>query len=427
MDDYHMAQAILKTEKKTEEAVQPEVNIGTLGHVDNGKSTLVQALTGEWTARHSEELRRGITIRIGYADAFIYKCPKCRSPSNYTVQPKCPNCGSEAKLMRAVSFVDCPGHHSLMVTMLSGSALMDGALFVLASSAKCPQAQDREHLLAAESVGIKKLVIVQNKIDVVTKERAQENYKEIRAFVKGTIADGAPIVPISAQHGTNIDVLLKEIEDNIPTPKRDLTAPPRLYVLRSFEVNKPGTEIDDLVGGVIGGSIVQGLFRVGDQIEIRPGIPIQEGGKTRYERLLTTVRSLSVSRGQVPEAKSGGLVGVGTDLDPSLTKSDGLVGSVAGKVDTLPPTVGKITLEVSLFEKVVGTELAVPVEKIRTNEALVLNVGTTVTSGLVSSARESLIDVGLKKPVCAEPGAKVAISRRISDSWRLIGFGSLKA
>jgi translation initiation factor 2 subunit 3 len=422
-----MAQAVLKTEKKTEEAVQPEVNIGTLGHVDNGKSTLVQALTGEWTARHSEELRRGITIRIGYADAFIYKCPKCRAPSNYTVQPKCPNCASEAKLMRAVSFVDCPGHHSLMVTMLSGSALMDGALFVLASSAKCPQAQDREHLLAAESVGIKKLVIVQNKIDVVTKERAQENYKEIRAFVKGTIADGAPIVPISAQHGTNIDVLLKEIEDNIPTPKRDLMAPPRLYVLRSFEVNKPGTEIDDLVGGVIGGSIVQGLFRVGDQIEIKPGIPIQEGGKTRYERLLTTVRSLSVSRGQVPEAKSGGLVGLGTDLDPSLTKSDGLVGSVAGKVDTLPPTVGKITLEVSLFEKVVGTELAVPVEKIRTNEALVLNVGTTVTSGLVSSARESLIDVGLKKPVCAEPGAKVAISRRISDSWRLIGFGSLKA
>jgi translation initiation factor 2 subunit 3 len=120
------------------------------------------------------------------------------------------------------------------------------------------------------------------------------------------------------------------------------------------------------------------------------------------------------------------LVGLGTDLDPSLTKSDGLVGSVAGKVDTLPPTMGKITLEVSLFDKVVGTELAVPVEKIRTNEAVVLNVGTTVTSGLVSSARESLVDVALKKPVCAESGAKVAISRRISDSWRLIGFGSLK-
>ncbi len=423
-----MAQAVLKSERKVEGLiVQPEVNIGTLGHVDNGKSTLVQALTGVWTARHSEELRRGITIRIGYADAFIYKCPKCRSPSNYTIQVKCPKCGGETKFVRAISFVDCPGHHSLMVTMLSGSSLMDGALFVLASNAKCPQAQDREHLLAAESVGIKNLVIVQNKIDVVTKQRALDNYKEIRVFVKGTMAEDASIIPISAQHGTNIDVLLKEIEERIPTPKRDLTAPPRLYVLRSFEVNKPGTDVDDLVGGVIGGSIVEGVFRVGDQMEIRPGIPVQEGGKTRYERVVTTVRSLSVSRGAVQEAKSGGLVGIGTDLDPSLTKSDGLVGSVAGKVDTLPSTSAKITLDVKLFEKVVGTELVVPVEKIRTNEALVMNVGTAVTSGVVTSAREDLVDVGLRKPVCAEAGAKVAISRRIADSWRLIGFGTLRA
>ncbi len=422
-----MAQAVLKSERKDEQVIQPEVNIGTLGHVDNGKSTLVQALTGVWTARHSEELRRGITIRIGYADAFIYKCPKCRPPGNYTTKPICPVCGSEAKLERGVSFVDCPGHHSLMVTMLSGSALMDGALFVLASSAKCPQAQDREHLLAAESVGIKNLVIVQNKIDVVTKQRALENYKEIRTFVKGTIADGAPIVPVSAQHGTNIDILLREIQDKIPTPKRDLNAPPRMFVLRSFEVNKPGTDIDGLVGGVIGGSIVEGTFRVGDEIEIRPGIPVQEGGKTKYERLLTTVRSLSVSKGAVTEAKSGGLVGLGTDLDPSLTKSDGLVGSVVGKVDTLPPTLGKITLEVKLFDNVVGTDEAIPVEKIRSNEALVLNIGTTVTSGLVTSAREQIVDIGLRKPVCADPGAKIAISRRIADSWRLIGFGTLKA
>jgi translation initiation factor 2 subunit 3 len=313
-----------------------------------------------------------------------------------------------------------------MVTMLSGSALMDGALFVLAGNAKCPQAQDREHLLAAQSVGIKDLIVVQNKIDVVTKERALENYKEIRAFIKGTVAQDAPIVPISAQHGTNIDVLLHEIQERIPTPKRDLDAPPRMYVLRSFEVNKPGTDIEDILGGVVGGSIVQGRFRVGDQIEIKPGIPVHEGGKTKYERLVTTIRSLSVSKGQVQEATSGGLVGIGTDLDPSLTKSDGLVGSVAGKTDTLPPTLEKVTLEVNLFEKVVGTELAVPVEKVRTNEALVLNIGTTVTSGIVTSARENLADVALKKPVCAEAESKVAMSRRIADSWRLIGFGSLR-
>jgi translation initiation factor 2 subunit 3 len=87
----------------------------------------------------------------------------------------------------------------------------------------------------------------------------------------------------------------------------------------------------------------------------------------------------------------------------------------------------KVTLDVKLFEKVVGTELVVPVERIRSNEALVLNVGTTVTSGIVTSARENLADISLKKPVCAEAQSKVAISRRIADSWRLIGFGNLRA
>jgi translation initiation factor 2 subunit 3 len=405
---------------------QPECNIGTLGHVDNGKSTLVQALTGVWTARHSEELRRGITIRVGYADARFYKCTKCKPPGCYTTERKCAVHGSEAKFLRAVSFVDCPGHHSLMVTMLSGAALMDGAIFVLASNAKCPQAQDREHLLAAEIAGLKNLVIVQNKIDIVDRDRALENLREIRQFVKGTIASKAPIIPVSAQHKLNIDVLIEAIEKHIPTPKRDISAPPKMYVLRSFDVNKPGTEAKDLVGGVIGGSIVQGVFRVGDEIEIRPGVGSEAGGKIVYEPITTTIQSLHAGGGSVKEARCGGLVAAGTTLDPSLTKSDGLVGNVVGRVGSLPESLDRLTLDVELFEKAVGTENMVAVEKIRTNEALVLNVATSVTSGIVKSAREDVIDIALRKPVCAEPGSKVAISRRIGESWRLIGIGKIK-
>jgi len=415
-------------QEKDDEVInwQPEVNIGTLGHVDNGKSTLVQSLTGVWTSRHSEELRRGITIRIGYADMFIYRCPKCKPPHNYTTTAKCPHCGSETKFKRGVSFVDCPGHHSLMVTMLSGAALMDGALFVAASNVKFPQAQDREHLLAAQMVGIQRIVVIQNKIDLVDRARAIENYEEIKAFAKNTIAADAPIIPVSAQHATNVDVVLYEMEKRIPTPKRDPNAPPRMYVLRSFDINKPGTEIDDLHGGVLGGSIMQGTFKVGDEIEIKPGLPVETGGKTRYEPLTSRIASLNISKGTVTEARSGGLVGIGTSLDPSLTKSDGLVGSVVGKVGDLPPVLEKITAEVALFERAVGTEQLVPVDKIKTNEPLVLNVGTAVTSGVVTSARGDIIDVGLKKPVCPMPGFKIAVSRRIGDSWRLIGFGSLK-
>lgn len=405
---------------------QPECNIGTLGHVDNGKSTLVQALTGVWTARHSEELRRGITIRVGYADATFYKCTKCKPPGCYTTQGKCATHGSEGKFLRAVSFVDCPGHHSLMVTMLSGAALMDGAMFVLASNAKCPQAQDREHLLAAEIAGLKNLVIVQNKIDIVDRDKALENLKEIRQFVKGTIASKAPIIPASAQHKLNIDVLIEALEKYVPTPKRDMTAPPKMFVLRSFDVNKPGTEAKDLAGGVIGGSIVQGVFRVGDEIEMRPGIGSGSGGKVRYLPITTTIQSLHTGGGSVEEAKCGGLVGAGTTLDPSLTKSDGLVGNVVGKVGTLPESLDKLTLDVQLFEKAVGTENLVAVDKIRTNEALVINVATSVTSGIVTSAREAVIDVALRKPVCAEPTSKVALSRRIGESWRLIGVGKIR-
>ncbi|MEM2896946.1 MAG: translation initiation factor IF-2 subunit gamma [Candidatus Bathyarchaeia archaeon] len=411
---------------KEEPIPQPEVNIGTLGHVDNGKSTLVQAITGVWTARHSEELKRGITIRVGYADAVIYKCPKCPSPHNYSTSKTCPTCGSEAVFRRAISFVDCPGHHSLMVTMLSGAALMDGALFVLDASTKCPQAQDREHLLAAEITGIKNLIVVQNKIDIVTRERALENYKEIKEFIKGTSIERAPIIPVSAQHKLNVDALLEAIEKFIPTPKRNLNAPPRMYVLRSFDVNKPGTDAEDLIGGVLGGSISQGVFRVGDQIEISPGLRVESGGKPVYQPIKTTIESLHTSFGPIKEARCGGLVGVGTKLDPSLTKSDGLVGNVAGKEGQLPEILEKLNLDVNLFEKVVGTEKIIPVEKIKTNEALVLNVATTVTSGIVTSARESTIEVALRKPVCTEIGSRATISRRIGEGWRLIGYGVIK-
>jgi translation initiation factor 2 subunit 3 len=313
-----------------------------------------------------------------------------------------------------------------MVTMLSGAALMDGALFIIAANAKCPQAQDREHLTAAEISGIKNLIIVQNKIDLVDRERALENYNEIKSFVKGTIAENAPIIPVSAQHKINIENLLETIDKVIPTPKRDPTAPPRMYVLRSFDVNKPGTEVENLVGGIIGGSVTQGVFKIGDEIEIKPGLKVEKGGRTRLEPLSTSISSLFVGGGSIEEVRPGGLVGIGTLLDPALTKSDGLVGSVVGKTGTLPETLDKLTLEVQLLERAVGTESQVAVERIKTNEALVLNVFTTVTSGIVTSAREQIIDVALKNPVCVEPNSKVAMSRRIGEGWRLIGFGKMK-
>ena len=170
----------------------PSVNIGVVGHVDHGKTTLVNALTGTWTDRHSEEVKRGISIRLGYADATFYRCEKCEGTDAFSTSPECPVCSGSGTPFRSVSFVDAPGHETLMATMLSGSALMDGAMLVIAASEKCPQPQTKEHLMALELVGIKKIVIVQSKIDVISQKEAMDNYLEIKAFVKGTIAEMHP-------------------------------------------------------------------------------------------------------------------------------------------------------------------------------------------------------------------------------------------
>jgi len=405
---------------------KPCVNIGMIGHVDHGKTTLVKALSGVWTDRHSEELKRGISIRLGYADATFCKCPKCKEPDCYTTQKKCPHCNSETEELRTVSFVDAPGHETLMATMLSGAAIMDGAVLVIAATEPCPQPQTKEHLMALNIIGIKNIVIVQNKIDLVSKGDAIKHYHQIKEFVKGTIAENAPIIPISAQRGTNVDVLIRTIEENIPTPKHDLDKPAQMFIARSFDVNKPGTPPDKILGGTIGGSLSQGRLRVEDQLEIKPGKKIDFEGKTSWKPINTKITTIMVGGKSVKEATPGGLLGVGTTLDPAMTKSDTLAGQIAGHPDTLPPVWDSITMDVQLLERVVGATDEAEVTPIKTSEPLMLNVGTATTVGIVSSARGSEAEVKLKRPVCAKVGSRIAISRQIGARWRLIGVGVLK-
>ncbi|WP_207591412.1 translation initiation factor IF-2 subunit gamma [Halomontanus rarus] len=403
---------------------QPEVNIGLVGHVDHGKTTLVQALSGSWTDQHSEEMKRGISIRLGYADATFRHCPDVDEPQCYTVEEECPD-GSPSEPLRTVSFVDAPGHETLMATMLSGAAIMDGAVLVVSASEPVPQPQTEEHLMALDIIGIDNIVIAQNKVDLVDGETARNNYEQIQEFVEGTVAEDAPVVPISAGQDVNIDLLIQAIEEHIPTPDRDPDADPRLHVARSFDINKPGTTWEDLTGGVLGGSLVEGELEVDDDLEIRPGREVEEGGQSEYVPIQTTIRSLQAGGSNVDSATPGGLLGVGTALDPSLTKGDALAGRVAGPPGSLPPTWEQFTMEVDLLERVVGVDGGETVDEISTGEPLMMTVGTATTVGAVTSARENECEVKLKRPVCAEPGAKIAINRRIGARWRLIGLGTL--
>jgi translation initiation factor 2 subunit 3 len=400
---------------------QPCVNIGTAGHVDHGKTTLIQALTGSWTSVHSQELKRGITIRVGYSDAAFYKCKKCEEPLGFSTTPKCNNCGGESELSRVVSFVDSPGHESLMANMLSGSALMDGALLLVAANEKVPKPQTKEHLLALQTLGIKQIVIVQNKVDLQTYDEVISNHKDIVKFVKGSHAEKSPVIPISAQSGLNIDALIGSIESTIKTPERDEKANTVMHVLRSFDVNKPGTKLQEIKGGVIGGSLTQGVFKVGDEIEIKPGILNEK--KKNYEPLTTEITSLGTAAGIVDSVKPGGLVAIGTKLDPSMTRSDSFIGSVIGKPGTLPENSTELKLDVSLFDAAVGTTQDIKVKPLQSGELLRVNIGTAPLLGKIIKVNTKKCEIELRRPACIFDGQNVALSRRIDERWRLIGAG----
>jgi translation initiation factor 2 subunit 3 len=403
---------------------QPEVNIGMVGHVDHGKTTLTKAMTGVWTDRHSEEIKRGISIKLGYADAAFYKCPGMPEPDCYTTDPAA--CGEGAELLRVVSFVDAPGHETLMAVMLSGTSLMDGALLLIAANEQCPQPQSKEHLMGLQISGIENIVVVQNKVDIVTEEEAVKNYEDIRAFLKGTVAEKAPIVPVSAQQGANIDVLIDAIQHNIPTPKRDRHAAMRMHIARSFDINMPGRSPEEIHGGVIGGSLMQGAIKVGEEIEIAPGQKREGQNRVTWEPIFTVVETIMTGGITIDQAGPGGLLAIGTGLDPQLTKSDALVGKVAGKPGTLPPVWHEFTMDLHLLEHVVGSQEDQKVEPIRSNEPLMLNIGSATTVGMVASAAGDRCDVRLKLPVSADKGDRVAISRRIGTRFRLIGYGILR-
>jgi len=393
---------------------------GGYGGILCHNTTLVSRLSGKWTDTHSEEIKRGITIRLGYADATFFKCEKC---GKYNVNEKC-ECNEKAKPLRKISFIDAPGHETLMATMLSGAAIIDGALLLISANEPCPQPQTREHLMALQIIGIKDIIIVQNKIDLVSEEEALGNYKQIKNFIKGTIAENAPIIPISAQQNVNIDVLVETIEKNFKTPKRDLNKDVRMFVARSFDINKPGSNWEELKGGVLGGALKCGKLSVNDEIEILPGIK-EEVDKTNWIPIRTRIIGLQHGGNNVKEVSPGGSIGVLTSLDPSIVKSDSLAGCIVGHIGKMPNVFKDLRLKIKLLDRVVGMKEELKVENIKPAENLMLNVNSSVSVGIVDKIGKDEIHVILKRPIAADKSDRITISRMLGNRWRLIGVADI--
>lgn len=398
--------------------VLPDTNIGLVGHVDHGKTTLTSALSGKWTDTHSEELKRGITIKLGYADIEIRK-----TKDGKFTNVKKDGDGADTELVRKLSLVDAPGHETLMAVMISGAAIMDGAILLVAANEECPQPQTSEHLTALKTLGVENIIVVQNKVDLVTETEAHRNYNQIKKFVEKTLGREVPIIPLSAQKQVNVDLLIEAIDHYFKTPEERKQGDPEMVIARSFDVNKPGSNIDKILGGVLGGAIISGEFKDGDEIEIKPGI--KDENRDEWHPVYTKILSIASGKEIVGKKGPGGTVALSTSLDPAVSSSDGLVGNLIGIKDKLPETLYNLDLEVTLFDHIIGIEQEIKIDHLNMNEPIMVSAGTSTTLGIVTQIGTNA-RMQLRRPICAHKGSKVALSRRVGSRWHLIGFGLIK-
>lgn len=250
------------------------------------------------------------------------------------------------------------------------------------------------------------IIILQNKVDIIAKDpkAALKQHEDIKAFIAGSCAENAPIIPISAQLKYNIDVAV-DYMTRIPVPFRDFSSAPEMIIIRSFDVNKPGQEAENLQGGVAGGTILKGVLKMGDEIEIRPGIVRKnpKTGKMTWTSIKSHVTALLAENNKLMYAVPGGLIAVGLKVDPFLTRSDKLVGHVLGHPDKLPEVVNQIEVEYYLLRQLLGVKLEgaqakedkkpARIIKLKEGETVMVNVGSTNTGARVLGVKSSIATI----------------------------------
>ena len=387
---------------------QPIINIGCLGSVSDGKSTMVHKLTGIKTQKHSNELKRNITIKQGYGNLKIYT----NGDEYYTEEH------TDTKLVNHISFVDCPGHQELIQTMLSSISLMDGAIVVIAVDQplnKKPQLI--QHLAAAKIGKLNKIIICMNKIDLVPKHILMERKKELDEMLEEYCIKPYAIIPTCFNKNIGLNLLIKLIMELFnPQEFIDRTMSRSIFrISRSFDINKPGTDWNNVLGGVIGGSLISGKLSVGDKIEIKPGQISKKDGKIICQTIVTEIKSIKTDTSELQQIVPGGLIAIGTDLDPYYSKNDGLIGNLVGLEGTLPNVYTKITLNFNIITLFGFTWVP------KNNDILILQIGTrTVESKLINANTFEL-----SKPVCIEKDEHIIICKNIDKILRIVGEGNL--
>jgi translation initiation factor 2 subunit 3 len=391
---------------------QPIMNIGMLGSVSDGKSTTVLKLTGTKTQKHSSELKRNITIKPGYANMKIYnnngELLSCGSNQSLT-----------GDLVHHLSFVDCPGHNELILTMLANIDLMKGAIVIVSAAEpiiKKPQLI--QHLMAIKIAKMKNIIICLNKLDLVSKDIALKRKKELDQLLEKLEVIPKAIIPVCMNRNIGINNLLKEIMNIFPANKQIKTEIPQFRISRSFDVNKNNTDINNITGGILGGSLISGNLSVGDEIEIKPGIISKDDkGNIIATPIISTINSLKTDDTELESIHTGGLIGIGTNIDPFYCKNDNMIGNIVGLKGTLPRIFTNIKIK---FTKQEFTKIN---WEPKVGEVLNLMISTLSLNAKLTNISSNILSLTLEKPACIDEDMMIVISKIINKGIYIIGYG----
>ncbi len=390
--------------------LQPIINIGMLGSVSDGKSTTVHSLTGIKTQRHSDEMKRNITIKPGYANMKIY----LNEDNDINTE--------SGELIHHVSFIDCPGHYQLIVTMMSCIRLMDGIILVVSAAEpidKKPQLI--QHIMAIKMSGIKNVIVLLNKLDLVKKTVAKERYNDLCKVLKKYEINPKVIIPVSMNHKIGVDNLLKNIMKFMGPNINRQNENPLFMISRSFDINHVNIKYNDMVGGVIGGSLIGGNLKVGDEIEILPGIMSKnQDGEIIYKPHYTKITSLKSETTELESICSGGLIGIGTNIDPFYCKNDNMIGMIAGLKGSMPPVYTEITMNYNeiVFDDYQWNKYNCMI--------ITIIVGTNSIDGKIIKFDEKYINVKLNKPACIPNDSIIILCNKTHDAFHISAYGYME-
>jgi translation initiation factor 2 subunit 3 len=398
---------------------QPILNIGCLGSVSDGKSTTVEKLTGTKTQRHSSEKIRNITIKPGYANMKIWynKEEDIYETTNSQVMNM-----DNFELVHHLSFVDCPGHQELILTMMSSVSLMKGALVVVAANEdvkKKPQLI--QHLAAAKMAGLDKLIILFNKLDLVSKEVAMERKEQLDELLQKLEITPKYIIPTSVNKKIGIQNVIKAIMEVFPPKVEEEDDKIEFKITRSFDINKPGINWDSVEGGVIGGSLISGKLKVGDTIEIRPGRYSSNKDGFNVIPIKTKILSIESEKIKLDDIISGGLTAIGTDIDPVYCKDGKLEGSIMGLTGNLPDVYSEITMKINLTDAFEGEW------EPKKKDTIFLQIGNVNTESQVVDIKEDKITFKLSKPSCIPKDSLILICSDNNEILRIVGYGNMNS